>query len=127
MDSALFHYGYSDRTPLEWTIAFPRTVTRTRMRVNFPIIKPYFVSEELFLLGRTDQIINDVQLAMYDRDRTICDCFKYQNKIDSELFNKAVLAYSKDEKKNIGNLSNYAKKMRVYKKVSEIIGVLINS
>ena len=126
MDSALFHYGYSDRTPLEWTIAFPRTVTRTRMRVISPIIKPYFVSEELFLLGRTEQIINDVQLAMYDRDRTICDCFKYQNKIDSELFNKAVLAYSKDEKKNIGNLSNYAKKMRVYKKVSEIIGVLIN-
>ena len=126
MDSALFHYGYSDRTPLEWTISFPRTVTRTRMRVNFPIIKPYFVSEELFLLGRTDQIIIDVQLAMYDRDRTICDCFKHQNKIDSELFNNAVLAYSKDEKKNIGNLSNYAKKMRVYKKVTEIIGVLIN-
>jgi predicted transcriptional regulator of viral defense system len=96
------------------------------MRVISPIIKPYFVSEELFFLGRTEQLINDVQLAMYDRDRTICDCFKYQNKIDSELFNKAILAYSKDEKKNIGNLSNYAKKMRVYKKVSEIIGVLIN-
>ena len=126
LDSALFHYGYSDRTPLEWTIAFPRTVTRTRLGVNFPRIKPYFISEETFLLGKTEQTINDVKLAMYDRERTICDCFKYQNKIDSELFNKAILAYTKDKKKNVGNLSTYAKQMRVYKRVVEIMGVLIN-
>ena len=126
LDSALFHYGYSDRTPLEWTIAFPRTVTRTRLGVNSPRIKPYFISEETFLLGKTEQTINNVKLAMYDRDRTICDCFKYQNKIDSELFNKAILAYTKDRKKNVGNLSTYAKQMRVYKRVVEIMGVLIN-
>ena len=83
LDSALFHYGYSDRTPLEWTIAFPRTITRTRLGVNSPRIKPYFISEETFLLGKTEQTINDVKLAMYDRERTICDCFKYQNKINS--------------------------------------------
>ena len=127
MDTALFHYGYGDRTPLEWTIAFPRTITRTRLGVNSPRIKPYFISEDLFLLGKTEQIINDVKMAMYDRDRTICDCFKYQSKIDSEMFNKAIIAYSKDVKKNIGNLIAYAKKMRVYRKMSEIMGVLINA
>lgn len=126
MDIALFHYGYSDRTPLEWTIALPRTITRTRLRVDSPRIKPYFISKDLFLLGRTEQIINGVKLGMYDRERTICDCFKYQGKIDSEMFNKAILAYSKDVKKNIGNLIAYAEKMRVYKKMSEIMGVLIN-
>lgn len=126
MDTALFHYGYGDRTPLEWTIAFPRTITRTRLGVNSPRIKPYFISEDLFLLGKTEQIINDVKMAMYDRDRTICDCFKYQSKIDSEMFNKAIIAYSKDVKKNIGNLIAYAKKMRVYRKMYEIMGVLIN-
>lgn len=126
MDTALFHYGYSDRTPLEWTIAFPRTITRTRLCVSSPRIKPYFISQEVFLLGKTEQIINDVNFAIYDRDRTICDCFKYQRKIDSEMFNKAILAYSKDVKKNIGNLIAYAKKMRVYRKMSEIMSVLIN-
>ena len=126
MDSALFHYGYSDRTPLEWTIAFPRSVSRTRLRTRIPIIKPYFIQEDLFTLGKTEEEINGVLLSIYDRERTICDCFKYQNKIDSELFNKAILVYAKDMKKNIGNLSAYAKKMRVYKKVAEIMGVLIN-
>ena len=126
MDSALFHYGYSDRTPLEWTIAFPRSVSRTRLRTRTPTIKPYFVQEDTFQLGVTKEEINGVLLSIYDRERTICDCFKYQNKIDSELFNKAILAYTKDREKNIGNLSSYAKKMRVYKKVAEIMGVLIN-
>ena len=126
MDSALFHYGYSDRTPLEWTIAFPRSVSRTRLRTKTPTIKPFFIQQNLYLLGVTKEKINGVLLSIYDRDRTICDCFKYKNKIDSELFNKAIFAYAKDAKKNIGNLSAYAKKMRVYKKITEIMGVLIN-
>ena len=63
---------------------------------------------------------------MYDRERTICDCFKYQNKLDSELFNKAILSYSKDERKNLRNLSAYAKKMRVYRKMVDVLGVLLN-
>lgn len=126
MDSALFHYGYSDRTPMEWTIAFPRNVTRTRLKVNSLSIKPYFVSGDFFLLGKTDQIINGVKLAMYDRERTICDSFKYQSKLDSEVFNKAVLAYSKDEKKNLGLLADYARRMRVYNKMVDVIGVLVN-
>lgn len=126
MDSALFYYGYTDRTPLEWTLAFPRSVSRSRFKIENPKIKPYFIQQDLFLLGVTKQEINGVLLSIYDRERTICDCFKYQNKIDSELFNKAILAYTRDEKKNLGNLSIYAKKMRVYKKVLEIVGVLIN-
>ncbi|MBP7177307.1 MAG: abortive phage infection protein [Thermoclostridium sp.] len=126
MDSALFYYGYSDRTPLEWTLAFPRSVSRNRLRTKTPKIKPYFIKEDLFLLGKTEQEINGVHLSIYDRDRTICDCFKYQRKIDSEMFNKAIVAYSKDVKKNLGNLITYAKKMRVYRKMSEIMGVLIN-
>jgi len=126
MDSALFHYGYSDRTPLAWTIAFTRSVTRTRLKIKVLALKPYFVPEELFPLGKSEERLNDVKLNIYDRDRTICDCFKYQSKIDSEIFNKAIIAYSKDKKRNIGNLITYAKKMRVYRKMSEIMGVLIN-
>lgn len=126
MDSALFHYGYSDRTPLEWTIAFSRSVSRTRLRTRTPAIKPYFIQENLFQLGATKEKLNGVLLSIYDRERTICDCFKYQNKIDNELFNKAIIAYVKDRRKNISNLSAYAKKMRVYKKVAEIMEVLIN-
>ena len=46
--------------------------------------------------------------------------------MDSELFNKAVKAYAKDAKKNLKNLTIYSKKLRVNKKLFEIMEVLIN-
>jgi predicted transcriptional regulator of viral defense system len=126
MDSALFYYGYSDRTPLEWTIAFKRIVSRSRLKIDCFNLKPYFVQEKLFELGKCKTVMNGVPVAIYDKERTICDCFKYRTKIDSELFNKAVNAYVYDDKKDLGNLAKYAKKMRLFKKVNDLIGVMIN-
>ena len=42
------------------------------------------------------------------------------------MFNKALNAYVKDEKKNLINLSKYAKEMRVYKNLMNIMDVLLN-
>ena len=66
------------------------------------------------------------QLPVYDRERTICDCFKYRSRLDNEIFNKAINAYVKDDKKNLNNLSAYSPKLRVYKKVTELMEVLLN-
>ena len=35
-------------------------------------------------------------------------------------------AYAADKKKNLSNLSSYAKKMRVYKKLMDVMEVLLN-
>lgn len=45
------------------------------------------------------------------------------SKMDKEIFNKAIQGYVNDPKKNIPNLMMYAKKLRVQKKVKELIGV----
>ena len=39
---------------------------------------------------------------------------------------KAVNAYVADDKKNLSNLSKYAKEMKVYKKVMDLMEVLLN-
>jgi len=124
--SALFHYGYSDRTPLAWSLAFPRTVSRSRLKLEYPPIQPYFVQESTFALGKRKGDFNGVALAVYDRERTICDCFKYREKMDAEIFNKAVHGYTDDSAKNLGNLIEYAKEMRVYRKMADVMGVMLN-
>ncbi len=80
----------------------------------------------LFEIGKTSGDFNGVQLAIYDRERTICDCFKYRTKLDREMFNKALKAYVADKNKNLITLSSYAKKMRVYKKMMDVMEVLLN-
>lgn len=126
VESALFHYGYSDFAPRKWSIAVPRSMSRTKLKLDSLIIQPYYMQPELYELGKTTDNFNGVKLSVYDRERTICDCFKYRSRLDNEMFNKALNAYVKDDKKNLNNLSAYAKKLRVYKKVMELMEVLLN-
>lgn len=126
MESALFYYGYSDKTPLVWTIAVPRNISRTKINIDNFAYKLYFVQNDKLLLGKTTGEFNGIELSVYDRERTICDCFKYKSKMDNEMFNKAINAYVADDKKNLSNLSKYAKEMRLYKKVTELMEVMLN-
>jgi predicted transcriptional regulator of viral defense system len=126
VESALYHYGYSDFTPRKWSIAVPRSMSRTKLDVDVLALQPYYVSAELYELGKTSGTFNGVTLSVYDRERTICDCFKYRSRLDSELFSKALNAYVNDESKDLKNLSAYAKKLRVYKKLTEMMEVLLN-
>lgn len=126
VESALFHYGYSDFAPRKWSIAVPRSMSRTKLDVDVLALQPYYMQPELYELGKTTDDFGGVALAVYDRERTICDCFKYRSRLDNEIFNKALNAYANDTKKNLQNLSAYAKKLRVYKKVIELMEVLLN-
>ncbi len=126
VESALFHYGYSDFAPRKWSIAVPRSMSRTKLKIDSLAIQPYYMQPELYELGKITDSFNGVKLPVYDRERTICDCFKYRSRLDNEIFNKAINAYVKDDKKNLKNLSAYSQKLRVYKKVTELMEVLLN-
>jgi putative abortive infection protein abiGI len=126
VESALFHYGYSDFTPRKWSIAVPRTISRTKFHDALLPLQIYYVQQHIYELGRTDISMNGVSLPIYDRERTICDCFKYRARLDRETFGKAINTYAKDPNINLRNLSTYAKELRVYEKVNELMEVLLN-
>lgn len=127
VESALFYYGYNDFAPREWSIAVPRSYSRTVKAIQAEVpVKAYYVQNPMYHLGETTGTFNGVTLPVYDRERTVCDCFKYRTKMDNEIFNKAVNAYVADEKKNLANLSKYAKEIGVYKKMMSVMEVLLN-
>lgn len=126
VESALFHYGYSDFAPRIWTLAVPRTMTKTKINMDAIAYKPYYIQNKLHEPGKTYSDFDGLTLPVYDRERTICDCFKYRTKLDNEIFNKAINAYVADDNKNLSNLSKYAKEMKVYKKVMDLMEVLLN-
>ena len=105
VESALFHYGYSGFAPRKWSIAVPRSMSRTKLDVDALALQTYYVQPEIYELGRVADDFYGVKLSVYDRERTICDCFKYRSRLDHEIFSKALNAYAKDEKKNLQNLS----------------------
>ena len=78
--------------------------------VEFPL-RAYYIQKEQLPIGKTNENFNGVMLSVYGRERTVCDCFKYRIKLDNEIFNKAIKAYVANQKKNLANLSKYAKEM----------------
>ena len=123
MNTALFYYGYSDRTPAEWHLAVDKDISRYRVKIDYPFIKTYFLEPGTLNLGVSEGEIDGSAVRIYDRDRVICDCLRYMGKMDKEIFNKAVQGYVADPKKNIPNLMQYTKPLRAQKKVKDLIGV----
>jgi len=123
METALFYYGYSDRTPAEWHLAIDKNVSKLRTKIDYPFIRAYRTEPALLSLGETRGEINSISVRIYDRDRCTCDVLRNMNKMDKEIFNKAIQGYVKDTKKNIPNLMEYAKVLRVQKRVKDLIGV----
>ena len=123
MVSALFYYGYSDRTPINWDIAIDRNVSKARFNIDYPYVKPYYIDKAHLEYGVTEGQYEDCVLKIFDRDRLICECIKHENKMDREIYNKAIINYINDSGKNVTNLLDYAKKRNIHKKVRERIGV----
>lgn len=123
METALFYYKYSDRTPAEWNVAINKNTSRRRTKIEYPFVKAYRVEPALLSLGETKGKIDSTEVRIYDRDRTICDILRNMNKMDKEIFNKAIQNYVKDSKKNVPNLLQYAKELRVQKRVKDLLGM----
>ena len=46
LNSALFIYGYIDRTPNEWHLAVARGSARLRFNIDYPKVKPYYIEKK---------------------------------------------------------------------------------
>ena len=123
METALFYYEYSDRNPTEWNLAIDKNASRQRVKIDYPFVKAYRTENVLLPIGETRGEIDSSEVRIYDRDRTIWDVLRNMNRMDKEIFNKAIQGYVKDSKKNIPNLMQYAKALRVQKRVKDLIGV----
>lgn len=123
MDTALRYYGYSDRTPGDWHLAVSKDSGKSRFKIDYPFVKPYYVEPAVLELGLTTGTMDGHAVRIYDKDRLICDCLRYRNKMDKEIFNKAIQKYIADPEKSIPKLMEYAGSLRVKKLAKDLIGV----
>ena len=65
------------------------------------------------------------KIKVYDLERTICDIIKFKNRMDPEIFSKALKQYIKSKEKNLNNLIFYARKLKVEDEVRNYLEVLL--
>lgn len=123
LESALMHYGYTDRIPSAIQVAVDKDSAKSKYNVEYPLINPFYIETKFMNVGVSIITVEGINVKIYDRDRTICDVLRYENKLEKEVFNNAIQNYLKDNKKNIRNLLAYADILGLKGKVKTYIGV----
>lgn len=87
VESALFYYGYSDFSPRQWSIAVPRTFSRTRLHIDSLATKVYFVQPTLFEISRSFFADSSYMLSF----SVLCSC------VCSRLISPSVSSWHKQD------------------------------
>lgn len=123
MESALYMYGYLRERPYAWKLAVDKNTSKSRFRMDYPKVIPYYTEPEALEIGASSIEVGEITFRIYDKERVICDCLKYEAKMERDDFKSAIQAYIADEDKDISLLMEYAKERKVVKKVQSMIGV----
>lgn len=123
LESALMHYGYTDRIPSAWQIAVDKDSEKNQYKIDYPMIEPFYIEPKLLKVGLSAIQVEGVLVKIFDRDRTICDVLRYENKLEAEVFSNAIQRYLRDPNKNVRKLFEYAEIFNIQNKVRTYIGV----
>lgn len=123
MESALYYYKYLSQRPFAWHIAISKNVSKSRFNMDYPNLQPYYSEPKVLTMGVTTIEMSGETIQIYTKDRLVCECLKYQEKMSRNDFKKAVLTYINDDDKDVAALMEYAKGRKVLKKVQNMIGI----
>lgn len=123
MESALYQYGYLTVKPAEYQIAVDKNTSKSRFHLNYPFVHPYYSEPKVLSLGVTEIPFGGGSMRIYDRERLMCDCLKYEEHMDREDVKRALRAYLAEPDKDISRLLMYARERKVVSKVQNRIGV----
>ena len=121
--TALYLHNMSDRIPLVYDITVPYNYSGNLL--NDKSVSLRYVKDDIFELGIIDiKTINDLIVKCYDLERTICDIIKDKNRMDKEIYSKALKEYARNKEKDILKLVRYAKRLDIEDEVVELMEVL---
>lgn len=105
--SALSFYELTTYEPPLVHIAIPRD--DKTLPPEYPPVKTFSFGNTRYKLGITRIEIEGKDIAMYDREKTICDCIRYRRLLGQDIVNEAVRNYMGSQSANIDKLIQYSR------------------
>jgi predicted transcriptional regulator of viral defense system len=120
--SALYLHGLTNRIPYQMEITLPSSYNSSHINEDVIIHK---IIKKYYSLGRIiKKTMYGNEVACYDMERTICDLVRFRDRIDVEIFKKALIGYKKHPERDYQKLRQYAKTMRISKQINNILDVI---
>ena len=122
-DTALYLHGYSDRTPAQYTMTFPKGYNSRSLKEENILVKR--VVAENYSLGVMELPSPcGNPLRVYDLERTLCDILRGSGS-DIQIVSAAMKKYAVSKEKDIHKLMKYAEQLRVKPKVLRYMEILL--
>ena len=121
--SALYFHELTTQIPHQVYFALPRDVKTPK--IEYPPIRVFHFSQESYQAGIVEHEVDGVKVKIYDREKTVADCFKFREKIGMDVTLEALKDYIKQPKMNVSLLLKYARVNRVEKIMRPYIEAMI--
>lgn len=91
MESAFYYWNLTDVIPDKFHLA----TKRVSVRYKDEDIKQYFVEDGLFDFGRTNLIIENIVINIYDKERMLVELVRKKNQIPFDYYKEIISNYRK--------------------------------
>ena len=111
--SALRLHGLTTQNPFEVWIAVGQKARRPA--ASYPPLRIIHLSGKAFTSGIEDHRVEGINVHVYCAAKTVADCFKFRNKIGTDVALEALRDYRRKYRSGMDELWRYAKVVRVTK------------
>lgn len=121
--SALYFHELTTQIPHQIHFALPRDVKTPK--IQRPPIRAFHFSEASYKAGVVDYELDGVNVKIYDREKTVADCFKFREKIGMDVALESIKDYLRQPKINVSLLMKYARVNSVEKVMRPYLEALL--
>jgi len=121
--SALYHQDLTTQIPHQVYFALPRDVKTPK--IGYPPIRVFHFSEKSYQDGIVEEVVDGVKVKIYNREKTVADCFKFREKIGMDIVIEALKDYLRQPRADIQLIMKYARINRVEKIIRPYLESLI--
>ncbi len=121
--SALAYYELTTFIPSFISVALPRNTWEPS--VEYPPTEFFYFSTKQFEAGIDEVQIGGFKVRMYSPEKTICDCFRFRNKLSLDIAKEGLREYLKMKNRNLGKLLEFAEICRVKQLIETWLNALV--
>jgi predicted transcriptional regulator of viral defense system len=109
--SALAYHELTTFNPSKVHLAIPNDSKPPKL--NFPPVEVYYFRENQYEAGIDEVTIQGHSIRIYNHEKTVCDMFRYRNKLGEDLALEGLKNYLNEPDTNLNEIQKYMKICRV--------------
>ncbi len=123
LTSAVTYYDLTTFNPSYITVAVPHNTPN--FKLDYPPIQVYYFPHKYYETGIDEIDTKSGLIRIYDQEKSICDLFRYKNKIGDDIVIESLKNYLKQKKRDINKLLEYAETLRIKEKIFPYIKAIV--